>query len=316
MVQEAIRVVLEVVYRPQFSKISHGCRSGWGYHLALRFISDEIGVPDWCFTVRLHKEVDSNVISKLILLIQERIEDTQLVAFMQNMFDAKVINLVFGGYSKGHGLPQEGVLAPIVMNIYLDNFDHEVFRIRLKHEGLGLEPTNVSEDHGSNLRRWFWSQLKDRDENSEGQTDCQTKTKLYACRYMDEIFAAVSGSRDDVEDMQYEMVSCLNKSLYLDVDNKFHLRPIRRNPRGLQFAGVVVRVETKENAKLKAVHKLNEKIDLFASQKQEIWDAMNLRVGKKWLTYGLRRIKESERSSRLALAPLCWITFHNLEKRE
>jgi hypothetical protein len=267
-------------------------------------LSDEIGVPDWCFTVPLDEEVYSSVISKLISLIQERIEDSQFVAFMRNMFDAKVINLVFGGYPKGHGLPQEGVLAPILMNIYLDSFDHEVFRICLKHEGLGLEPTNVSEDRGSNLRRWFRSQLNGRDESSERQTDCQTKVKLYACRYMDEIFAAVSGSRDDAEDMRSEMVAYLNKSLYLDVDDKFHLMPIRRNPWGLQFAGIVVRVETKENAKLKAVHKLKEKIGLFAFQKQEIWDAMNLRVGKKWLAYGLRRIKESEIKSLGLSTPL------------
>ncbi|CAL5041817.1 unnamed protein product [Urochloa decumbens] len=294
VVQEAIRVVLEVVYRPQFSKISHGCRSGRGYHSALRFISDEIGVPDWCFTVPLHKEVDSNVNSKLISLIQEKIEDTQLVAFMQKMFDAKVINLVFGGYPKGHGLPQEGVLAPILMNIYLDSFDHEVFRICLRHEGLGSEATDGSEDHGSNLRRWFRSQLKGRDENSEDQTDCQTKIKLYACRYMDEVFVAVSGSRDVAEDMKSEIVAYLRKSLYLEVDDRLRLMPVKRTLRGLQFCGVVVRVETKENAKLKAVHKLKDKIGLFASQKQEIWDAMNLRVGKKWLAYGLRRIKESE----------------------
>ncbi|WVZ79304.1 hypothetical protein U9M48_026900 [Paspalum notatum var. saurae] len=304
VVQEAIRVVLEVVYRPQFSKISHGCRSGRGYHSALRFISNEIGVPDWAFTVPLHKEVDSNITSKLISLMQEKIEDTQLVAFMQIMFDAKVINLVFGGYPKGHGLPQEGVLAPILMNIYLDSFDHEVFRICLKHEGLGSEATNVSEEYGSNLRRWFRSQMKGRDENSEDQTDCQTKVKLYACRYMDEIFVAVSGSRDVAEDIKSEIVDYVSRSLYLEVNDKFHLLPVRRNSRGLQFAGVVFRVQTKENAKLKAVHKLKQKIGLFARQKQEIWDTMNLRIGKKWLAYGLRRIKESEIKSLGLSTPL------------
>ncbi|XP_062229317.1 nuclear intron maturase 4, mitochondrial-like [Phragmites australis] len=304
VVQEAVRVVLEVVYRPQFSKISHGCRSGRGYHSALRFIANEIGVPDWCFTVSMHKEVDSNVTSKLISLIKEKIEDTQLVAFMQDMFDAKVINLVFGEYPKGHGLPQEGVLAPILMNLYLDSFDHEVFRICLKHEGLGSEATKVSEPHGSNLRRWFRSQLKGRDENIEDQKDCQTKIRLYACRYMDEIFVAVAGSRNAAEVIKSEIVAYLRKSLYLDIDDRLYLMPVRRNSRGLQFAGIVVRVETKENAKLKAVHKLKEKIGLFASQKQEIWDAMNLRVGKKWLAYGLRRVKESEIKSLGLSTPL------------
>jgi hypothetical protein len=46
------------------------------------------------------------------------------------------------------------------MNIYLDSFDREVFRICLKHEGLGSERTKGSEGHGSNLRHWFRSQLK------------------------------------------------------------------------------------------------------------------------------------------------------------
>ncbi|GJN38886.1 hypothetical protein PR202_gb27967 [Eleusine coracana subsp. coracana] len=304
IIQEAVRVVLEVVYRPQFSKISHGCRSGRGYHSALRFISEEIGVPDWCFTVPVQKEVDNNVTSKLVSLIQEKIEDVQLVKFLQDMFDAKVINLVFGGYPKGHGLPQEGVLAPILMNIYLDSFDHEVFRICLKHEGLGSERTNGLEDHGSNLRRWFRSQLKVRDENSEDQTDCQTKIKLYACRYMDEIFVAVAGSRDAAEDIKSEIVAYLRMSLYLDVDDRLYLMPVRGNSRCLQFAGTMIRAETKENARLKAVHKLKQKIGLLASQKQEIWDAMNLRIGKKWLAYGLRRIKESEIKSLNLSTPL------------
>ncbi|XP_047092694.1 nuclear intron maturase 4, mitochondrial-like [Lolium rigidum] len=305
VIQEAVRVVLEVVYRPQFSKISHGCRSGRGYHSALRFISSEIGVPDWCFTVPLYKEVDSNVVSKLISQMQEKIVDDQLVAFMQDMFDAEVINLVFGGFPKGHGVPQEGVLAPILMNIYLDSFDHEVFRICMKHEGLSSGATNATENHqGSSLRLWFRSQLKDRDVNSGDQTEGRPNIRLHACRYMDEIFVAVVGSRDVAENIKSEIVDYLSKSLYLKVDDRLHLMPVKRNSRGLQFAGTVVKVATKESAALKAVHKLKEKVRLFASQKQEIWDTMNIRLGKKWLAYGLRRVKESEIKSLDLSTPL------------
>uniref|UniRef100_A0ACD5WB50 Uncharacterized protein n=5 Tax=Avena sativa TaxID=4498 RepID=A0ACD5WB50_AVESA len=304
VIQEAVRVVLEVVYRPQFSKISHGCRSGRGYHSALRFISSEIGVPDWCFTVPLYKEVDSNVVSKLISQIQEKIVDDQLVTFMQDMFDAEVINLVFGGFPKGHGVPQEGVLAPILMNIYLDSFDHEVFRICMKHEGLSSGTSPTDNRQGSSLRLWFRSQLKDRDVNNEDQTEGRPNIKLYACRYMDEIFVAVVGSRDVAENIKSEIVDYLTKSLYLKVDDGLHLMPVKKNSRGLQFAGTVIKVATKESAALKAVHKLKEKVRLFASQKQETWDAMNIRVGKKWLAYGLRRVKESEIKSLGLSTPL------------
>ncbi|XP_024312253.1 nuclear intron maturase 4, mitochondrial isoform X3 [Brachypodium distachyon] len=294
VIQEAVRVVLEVVYRPQFSRISHGCRSGRGYHSALRFISNEIGVPDWCFTVPLYKEVDRNVVSKLISQIQEKIVDDYLVTFMHDMFDAEVVNLVFGGFPKGHGVPQEGVLAPILMNIYLDSFDHEVFRICMKHEGLCSEATNVADNQGSSLRLWFRSQLKDRDVNYEEQREGSPNIRLYACRYMDEIFVAVVGSRDVADNIKSEIVDYLRTSLYLNVDDGLYLMPVKKNSRGLQFAGTVVRVTSKESAALKSVHKLKQKVNLFACQKQEIWDAMNTRLGKKWLAYGLRRIKESE----------------------
>ncbi|XP_040381123.1 nuclear intron maturase 4, mitochondrial [Oryza brachyantha] len=307
VIQEAVRVVLEVVYRPHFSKISHGCRSGRGHQSALRFISNEIGVPDWCFTIPMYKEVDVNVFSKIICLIQEKIDDYQLVTFMQNMFDAEVINLIFGGFPKGHGLPQEGVLAPILMNIYLGSFDCEVFRICMRHEGLGSEAEGVSNNQESNLRHWFRSQIsgmKDREENSDAQTDRPLKTKLYACRYMDEVFVAIVGSRDTAEDIKSEMVAYLRNILSLEVDDRLYLMPVRRNSLGLQFAGTMVRFTRKENDALKAVHKLKEKVRLFASQKQEIWDAMNLRLGKKWLAYGLRRVKESEIKSLGLSTPL------------
>ncbi|KAI4971235.1 hypothetical protein ZWY2020_002149 [Hordeum vulgare] len=251
VIQEAVRVVLEVVYRPQFSKISHGCRSGRGYHSALRFISTEIGVPDWCFTVPLYKEVDSNVVLKLISQIQEKIIDDQIC---------------------------------------------------MKYEGLYSGAKNVTDNQGSKLRLWFRSQMKDKDLNNEDQTEGQPNMRLYACRYMDEIFVAVVGSRDIAETVKSEVVNYLSKSLYLKVDDGLCLVPVKRTS-GLQFAGTVVKA-AKESAALKTVHKLKGEGPLFACQKQEIWDSMNLRLGKKWLVYGLRRVKESEIKSLGLSTPL------------
>ncbi|XP_072961978.1 nuclear intron maturase 4, mitochondrial [Typha angustifolia] len=294
VIQEAIRVVLEVVFRPHFSKISHGCRSGRGHRSALKFICKEIGKADWCFTVPMNKEADSAILSRLILEIKEKIEDAQLISFMQNMFDAKVLNLVFGGYPKGQGLPQEGVLSPILMNIYLDSLDREIFRICMRYEGLCSDTGPVKDGHGSNLRCWFRRQMKDRDDKNDEQLGDGAKTRLYVCRYMDEIFVAVSGSKDVAENVKFEIISYLKSLLYLNVEDKVDLITLRKNSHGLQFAGALIQVTAKESASLRTVHKLKDKVRLFASQKQEIWDAMNLRIGKKWLAYGLRRIKESE----------------------
>ncbi|XP_020109116.1 uncharacterized protein LOC109724645 [Ananas comosus] len=294
VIQEAIRVVLEVVFRPHFSKISHGCRSGRGCRSALRFICEEIGRPDWCFTIPMNKEANGIILSKLILEFKEKIEDAHLISFIQSLFNARVLNMVFGGYPKGHGLPQEGVLSPILMNIYLDVLDRELFRISMRYEALRSDKNNVKNVDGSNLRRWFQRQIKDRDDTNEKQIKDGVGTRIFACRYMDEIFIAIFGSKDVAQDVKTEVIAYLNNSLFLDVEDKVDLMTVSKNSCSLQFAGTVVRVTEKESTALKAVHKLKDKVSLFASQKQEIWDAMNLRIGKKWLAHGLRRIKESE----------------------
>jgi retron-type reverse transcriptase len=304
IVQEAIRISLEVAFRPHFSKISHGCRSGRGHQSALKFISKEIGVPDSYFTIPLNKEVDRNILSKLICEIEEKIDDSHLVSFILAMFEAKVLNVTFGCFPKGHGLPQEGILSPILMNIYLDAFDRELFRISMNYEALNLSRKDSINNHGLNLRAWFRSQIKDKNEKLNLGMETGATTKLYACRFMDEIFVAVFGSEEVVQSISSEIADFLNNSLYLDVKHAVNLIEVREKSHGLQFAGTVVRIATKSASKVRPVHKLKDKVRLFASQKEEIWDSMNLRIGKKWLAYGLRRVKESEIKSLGLSSPL------------
>lgn len=124
-VQEAIRMVLEVVYRPQFSKISHSCRSGRGQHSALKYIQNQIHNPDWWFSIVIQKKLDASVFMKLVAAMKENIHDDSLYKFLGQMFDADVLNVEFGGFPKGQGYPQEGIwmkyLLPfqVLMNLPL-----------------------------------------------------------------------------------------------------------------------------------------------------------------------------------------------------
>lgn len=294
IVQEAIRLVLEVVYRQHFSKISHGCRSGRGQRSALNYVGKEISNHNWWFTLFINKEADQLILSKILSEMNEKIEDSMLFNFIQNMFDAKVLNLVFGSFPKGHGLPQEGVLSPILMNIYLDNLDHAIFEMCMRYEGLGLEGSVKKDVQISKLRNWMRKQIKASDDNSVNQLGDCVQTRICACRYMDEIFIAVSGSKETALKIKTEVISYLKKTLHLDIEDQMNLSAIRKNSLGVQFIGTVIRLAAPQSAELRAVHKLKDKVKLFASQKKEIWDAMTLRIGKKCLAHGLRRIKESE----------------------
>lgn len=291
VVQEAIRIALEVVYKPHFSKISHGCRSGRGHSSALRYISKEISYPDWWFTFHINKKLDACVLAKLISIMEDKIEDPGLYAFIRSMFDAQVLNLEFGGFPKGHGLPQEGVLSPILINIYLDLFDREFYRLSMKYEALDPGFHTDQDRPYSSLRSWFRRQLKGNTLSCSSEKE--VSIRVHSCRFMDEIFFAVSGSKEVALSFKSEILCYLQDSLYLDVNNQPEVSPCE-GPQGIRFLGYLVRRSVRESPAIKAVHKLKEKIELFALQKQEAWDAGTTRIGKKWLGHGLRKVKESE----------------------
>ncbi|MED6221716.1 hypothetical protein PIB30_057506 [Stylosanthes scabra] len=291
VVQEAIRIALEVVYKPHFSKISHGCRSGKGHATALKYTRKGVLNPDWWFTLLVTKKLDTAVLAKLISVMEDKIEDPALYDLIRSMFDAQVLNLEFGGFPKGHGLPQEGVLSPILMNIYLDLFDTEFHRLSMKYEAIydGDGMFNDQDKSCSKLRGWFRRQL---DGNSNCMVDKNSSVKVYSCRFMDEIFFAISGSKDSAANFKSEIQSYLKDSLLLDVDQT-DLLPCE-GPRGIRFLGTLVKRSGKESPAVKAVHKLKEKIELFTLQKVDAWNYGTIRIGKKWLGHGLKKVKESE----------------------
>ncbi|XP_027334967.1 nuclear intron maturase 4, mitochondrial isoform X2 [Abrus precatorius] len=291
VVQEAMRIALEVVYKPHFSKISHGCRSGRGRAAALKYICKGVLSPDWWFTMVVTKKLDDAVLSKLISIMEDKIEDPLLYSFIQRMFDARVLNLEFGGFPKGHGLPQEGVLSPILMNIYLDLFDSEFCRLSMKYETIREGVLNDSNRSDSMLRGWFRRQLDGSDVRCMVEKD--GGVKVYCCRFMDEMFFAISGSRDAAASFMFDVKSYLKSSLLLDVGVQSDILACE-GPRGMRFLGTLIRRTARESSAVKAVNKLKEKVELFTLQKLEAWNYGTVRIGKKWLGHGLKKVKESE----------------------
>ncbi|GAB2230230.1 hypothetical protein Droror1_Dr00014488 [Drosera rotundifolia] len=290
VVQEAMRIVLEIVFKPNFSKISNGGRNDRGHFSALKYLRKGITNPDWWFVLHLNKNVDDCILARLILLMEEKIVDPSLYSFIRSLFDVQVLNFEFGGFMKGVGLPQEGVLSPILMNIYLDSFDKEFYKMSIRYEALdAASEVDESEPH-SMLRSWFRRQLKGSDVN---KTDLRASTfRVNACRFFDEIFFAVGGSKDAAVAFRSEVQNYLQDFLHLDVDGT-ELIPCN-GAHGIRFLGLLIKRTMKENPRVKAVHKLKDKVKLFADHKQLLWQTEMVRIGKKWLAHGLRKVKESE----------------------
>ncbi|KAJ4883759.1 hypothetical protein Rs2_33852 [Raphanus sativus] len=290
VVQEAVRIVLEVVFGPHFSKISHSCRSGRGRGSALKYISESVSRSDWCFALSLSKEVDGSVFESLLSVMEEKVEDGSLSVLLRSMFEARVLNFEFGGFPKGHGLPQEGVLSRVLMNVYLDRFDREFYRISMRYEALGRDDVGGG-GLGSKLRSWFRRKAGERDLISPVEKD--VAVRVYCCRFMDEIFFSVSGPEKVAVDIRSEAVDFLRNSLHLDITDEMGSLPCETTG-GLRVLGTLVRKNVRESPAVKAVHKLKEKVRLVALQKEEAWTLGTVRIGKKWLGHGLKKVKESE----------------------
>lgn len=292
VVQEATRIVLEVVFQPYFSKISHGGRNGRDHLSALRYIKKEIPNPKWWFSLVLNKKVDDCILNKILSVISNKVEDSELNAMLTSMYDARVLNLEFGSFPKGHGFPQEGVLSPILMNIYLDLFDSEMYRIAMKYEALDMGLPAENNKGQSNLRTWFRRQMNIN--SLQGRcVEESTSTRLHCCRFMDEIFIAVSGSKEIALACKSDIEDYLKSFLHIEVSNQTDILPCD-GVHGVQFLGAFIQRGLKDGPAVRAVHKLKDKVRLFASQKQEAWEAGTLRIGKKWLAHGLKKVKESE----------------------
>ncbi|KAL4185159.1 hypothetical protein AMTRI_Chr10g229270 [Amborella trichopoda] len=270
---------------PHFSKIFHGCRSGRGTQSALRYICNEIENPNWYFAFCVKKEVDTHVFNRLISIMEERIEDASFYALLQLMFEAQVLNLEFGGFPKGQGLPQEGTFSPILMNVYLSLFDEEFYRLCMRYEGLSPNKDDpIQAGQSSKLQTWFRRQIKGEDSHN------RQAHRLHACRYMDEILSVYGYRRE---------------SLSLEVVEQGE-SPLIKPTSGARFLGMFIRASSREeiSSAVRVVQKLKDKMQLFASQKEVYWEAMIARIGKKFVGRCLKNIKEEklEREENMSMA--------------
>jgi group II intron reverse transcriptase/maturase len=122
LVGEVIRLLLEAYYEPQFSGRSHGFRPGRGCHTALREVEDVWSGTTWfiegdisdCFG-----SLDHEVMAKILA---EKIHDNRFLRLIRNMLEAGYLE-DWEWNATLSGVPQGGVVSPILSNIYLHKMD-------------------------------------------------------------------------------------------------------------------------------------------------------------------------------------------------
>src|SRR5437588_4537355 len=125
LVQEAIRLMLEAYYEPQFSEHSHGFRPERGCHTALREIYCNWHGTTWFIEGDISQCFDKLNHELLLKTLEEKIHDGRFINLMRELFDV--------GYMEDwtfnqtlSGVPQGGIVSPILSNILLNKLDKYV----------------------------------------------------------------------------------------------------------------------------------------------------------------------------------------------
>jgi len=122
LVGEVVRLLLEAIYEPRFSGRSHGFRKGRGCHTALREVREIWTGTVWFIEGDISDCFGSFDHEILLRILAEKIHDQRFLRLIRNMLKA--------GYLEDweyrdtlSGVPQGGVVSPILSNVYLNELD-------------------------------------------------------------------------------------------------------------------------------------------------------------------------------------------------
>jgi group II intron reverse transcriptase/maturase len=122
LVGEVVRLLLEAYYEPQFSGHSHGFRKGRGCHTALREIQRTWTGAVWFIEGDISDCFGSFSHEILLGIMAEKIHDQRFLRLIRNMLKAGYLE-EWEYHDTLSGVPQGGVVSPVLSNIYLHKLD-------------------------------------------------------------------------------------------------------------------------------------------------------------------------------------------------
>ena len=137
VLQRAVAMILEAVYRWDFHDCSYGFRRGCSAHQALEDFwkqAMDVGIK-WVLDVDVRKFFDTLAHSHLRDLVQRRVRDGVILRLIGKWLQAGVLEEEVLTYPEA-GTPQGGVISPLLANVYLhyvlDQWFHQDVLPRLR----------------------------------------------------------------------------------------------------------------------------------------------------------------------------------------
>ena len=278
LVQEVLRMILESVYEPMFSKFSHGFRPGRSCHTALKSIKNEFTGVTWFVEGDIKGCFDNIDHHVLVGIIGSKIKDARLIQLIWKFLKAGYMEN-WRYHATYSGCPQGGIVSPLLANIYLNELDKFAAALAKEFYHPKAHTRTTEYDRITYLARKAKKQL----ETAAGQE----KTALYKqvkqlkaqlvktpytpktdkvmkyIRYADDFIIGVKGDRADCEYIKRRFSEFISQTLKMELSEEKTL--ITHSSQYARFLGYDIRVRRDSSLKPsgnRLMRTLNYKVEM------------------------------------------------------
>ena len=259
LVQEVVRMILEAIYEGHFETTSHGFRPKRSCHTALLHIQKTFSGAKWFIEGDIKGFFDNIDHDVLVGILRERISDDRFIRLIRKFLKAGYVEdwTFHNTYS---GMPQGGIVSPILANIYLEKLDKYV-KEYIRHFDMGTKrrPGKESNDLANERKRTVRKLKKVKDGTEKAALVARLKAieqeraafpsgdemdgsyrRLKYIRYADDFILGVIGSKEDALRIKEDIKSFLSESLALELSEEKTL--ITHTGKSAKFLGYEITV--------------------------------------------------------------------------
>lgn len=237
LVQEIVRMILEAIYEPTFSKFSHGFRPKRSCHTALQEVQILFRGAKWIVEGDIKACFDSFDHHVLIDILKRRIKDEYFIALMWKFLKAGYMEQ-WEYHSTYSGTPQGSGISPILANIYLSELDtfleeyQQTFKV-----STGKRRASKEYERVRHIYRVAKKELQESQSQPEAVAKFKTAQKavldtpyypaidpsfkrIQFNRYADDFVVGVIGSKDDALKIKADIKDFLQEKLKLTLSEE------------------------------------------------------------------------------------------------
>jgi group II intron reverse transcriptase/maturase len=258
LMQEVLRLILEAYYEPQFSHNSHGFRPERSCATALREVHKKWSGTTWFIEGDISQCFDTLDHELILNTISEKIHDGRMIRLLRELLDAGYME--DWTYEKTtSGVPQGGIISPLLANILLDKLDTFVENVLIPRYTRGakretnrdyenLVSASTRERRKGNVKKAKELKKQFQKLPSQNVNDPNFRRLRYI-RYADDFLLGFIGPKSEAEEIKQYIGKFLQEELKLELSNAKTLITHARTE-AARFLGYEVTAR-QENAKQK-----------------------------------------------------------------